>query len=145
MMRSLQNVTVGLSLLGLASCAHPTTDQSAPPKIHAIHNFKVGPWDNPYSHDPNLAGVEVHQFGECPYDQHLWEGKHPCAIWFFFWDGRVRQCGYEPDGTLHESFWWRNRIKPGDARWQHVDFSQGSDPKFQSHAGPRPQGKKKAS
>ena len=81
----------------------------------------------------------MQQFGECAYDQQRYEGKHPCGIYFYFWDGRVRQRGYEPDGTLLDDFWWPTdmRLKPGDGGWGLVDFSHGSDPSFRHHADPR--------
>ncbi|MBB5030860.1 hypothetical protein [Prosthecobacter vanneervenii] len=109
------------------------------PKVQAVRDFSVGHWENPFRDNPDLAGVAVQQFGECSYDQHHWEGRHPHEIYFFFWDGRVRQCGYEPDGTLLEDFWWPEdmRLKPHDPRWKKVDFSHGSDPMFKRHADPR--------
>jgi|GEM_PF-3022721 len=126
--------------MSLAACSHHSEKPVKLPKVRAIHDFSVGPWENPFRGDPNLAGVCVQQFGECPYDQHLHEGKHPCGIYFYFWDGRVRQRGYEPDGTLREDFWWpaAMRLKLHDsASWKNVDFSHGSDPNFKHHADPR--------
>ena len=123
--------------LTLVACANHSRTSTAPTPSRPIRDVTIGHWDNPFHRDPKLAGVVVQQFGECPYNQHLWEGKHPCEIYYYFWDGRVRQCGYEPDGTVREDFWWPNRLTPGDDRWSDVDFSHGSDPSFQHHADPR--------
>ena len=124
-------------LVCLAACAHRSDTSAKPPKPQLPHDYSVGHWENPFRGNPKLAGVVVQQFGECVYDQHLWEGKHPCGIYFYFWDGRVRQRSYEPDGTLREDFWWPDRLKSGDARWSDVDFSHGSDPTLKHHADPR--------
>lgn len=125
--------------VSLAACIHRSETTARLPKLQPIHDFSVGPWENPFRGNPDLAGVNVQQFGECPYDQHLWEGRHPCEIYFYYWDGRVRQRGYEPDGTLREDFWWPAdmRLKPHDSGWNQVDFSHGSDPTFKRHADPR--------
>ena len=81
----------------------------------------------------------MQQFTDCPYENWRYEGKHPAMVIFYFWDGRVRQLGYEPDGTVYDNFWWPapDRLKPGDAAWWMVDFTHGSDPTFQHHADPR--------
>jgi hypothetical protein len=105
--------------------------------LKPVVNRTVGAWTNLYKGDPSLAGVIVQQFGECPYDQHLYEGRHPCAVYFFFWGGRVIQTGYEPNGLITGRFEWNNRLKPGDIWWDDVDFSHGSDPTFVRHKDPR--------
>lgn len=81
----------------------------------------------------------MQQFTDCASENWRYKGKHPAMILFYYWDGRVRQLGYDPDGTVHENFWWPDslRLKPGDAAWSNVDFTCGSDPAFQQHADPR--------
>ncbi|CAN5664597.1 hypothetical protein BH09VER1_BH09VER1_00990 [soil metagenome] len=122
----------------MAGCAHHS-GVGTEPKPKTVHNREIGRWKNIYKGDPKLAGVEVHQFGECPYDQWLYEGKHPEAVWYYFWDGRVRQIDYEPDGKSYSDQWWppEMRLRRGSLDWQQVDFSQGSDPTFKHHADPR--------
>ena len=126
-----------LCLVCLTACAHRSHPSAKPSQPRPIHDNSIGHWDNPFRDNPNLAGVYVQQFGECSYDQHRSEGKHPCAIYFYFWDGRSRVRGYEPNGTLQEDSWCPGRLKPGDEEWGVVDFSHGSDPTFKHHADPR--------
>lgn len=118
----------------LASCA----SHSPPPRIKPYRADYVGAWVNPFKGDPTLAAAEVHQYGECSYDNWLYDGKHPCAIWFYFWDGRVRQMEFEPDGKVRSDFVLPGKLKPGDASWTGADFSVGSDPQFKRHRDPRP-------
>jgi hypothetical protein len=133
--------TIFLAFVSVAflGCAHHSMLSSGFRAPRTVSSRAVGPWDNPYRNDPKLAGVWICQLGECPYDQWRFEGKHPAGIFFYFWDGRVRQVGYEPDGTVYSDQWWPHRIEPGDD-WFNVDFSQGSDPTFQHHADPRKKG-----
>ena len=78
------------------------------------------------------------QFTDNPSEDWRYEGMHPSLVAFFFWDGRVRQHDYEPDGRVRYDYWWPDRLKPSDGRWNAVDFTQGSDPIFKHHADPRP-------
>jgi hypothetical protein len=123
--------------LCVVGCANRQNRSASLPLRRPVRSHAIGRWDNPYRGDPKLAGVRVYQLGECPYEQWRYEGKHPAGIWFYFWDGRVRQIGYEPNGSVDNDFWWPTRLKPGDSYWLDVDFSHGSDPAFQHHADPR--------
>lgn len=98
----------------------------------------IGPWENRYKGDPNLAGVIVTQYPEgeavakTPY-----QNKHPASIWYVYWNGDVMSIQYAPDGSVQvESLWTRN-FTPGSWWWGEVDFSHGSDPLFRHHADPR--------
>jgi hypothetical protein len=97
----------------------------------------VGPWENLYKGDRALAGVFVLQYPEGADSWKDYEYKHPGLIEYFFWDGRVRQIVYRPDGSVHDDFWWPYKIKPGDGWWGGLDFSYGSDPEFKRHKDPR--------
>jgi len=130
MTRSILAMTVSLALLG---CTQDSRHSSGLPRIR--RDQTIGHWDNPYRGNARLAGVDVAQFGECPHEHRFYEGKHPCEVSFFFWDGRVRSVCYSPDGTIVLDEWWS--IKAGDILWDFVDFSHGSDPKFLHHADPR--------
>jgi hypothetical protein len=98
-----------------------------------------GPWTNLYAGDQRLAALAVIQYPENPYESWSYAGKHPCNIWYAFWDGRVRQIQYRPDGTVLNDFWWpaRLRLMPGNSVWQTFDFSYGSDRSFSRHRDPR--------
>ena len=125
----------------LDSCAHPKTLG----RLRGYNQDYKGAWENPFRGDPNLAGVNVIQYGECPYENWTFDGKHPCNIWYFFWNGRVRQIQYLPDGKVWDDFYWPQRLKPGDPFWKGVDFAFGSDPQFKKHRDPRlPAAKQKA-
>jgi hypothetical protein len=97
----------------------------------------IGPWENLYKGDPALAGIYLIQYPEGAVSFKDYEYKHPGLIEYFFWDGRVRQIGYRPDGSVNDDFWWPEKIKPGDGRWEQADFSYGSDPEFKRHKDPR--------
>lgn len=96
-------------------------------------------WQNLYAGDPALAGTEVWQLpreGDV-YDRTRWANRHPAEIDYFFWDGRVYQVLYFPNGDEWDKGWWPYRIRPGDREWEDVDFSYGSDPSFERHGDPR--------
>ncbi|WP_461785113.1 hypothetical protein [Prosthecobacter sp.] len=99
-----------------------------------------GPWENIYNDDSRLAAVAVHQYPENPYEASSYIGKHPCNIWYAFWDGRVRQIQYDVDGTVIDDFWWPEDFKltQNSDQWNGFDFSFGSDPTFLHHKDPRP-------
>jgi len=98
----------------------------------------IGPWENRYQSDPNLAGVIVTQYPEgeamakTPY-----QGKHPASIWYVFWNGDVMSIEYRPDGSVLGESLWKEYFTPCSWWWGEVDFSRGSDPLFQRHADPR--------
>lgn len=94
-------------------------------------------WKNLHKDDLDLAGVIVMQYPENPYEIRSFVGMHPAAIFYVFWDGRVRQVGYDPDGVISNDFWWDDPMEPGEGWWDDVDFSYGSDPNFERHQDPR--------
>ncbi len=96
-------------------------------------------WTNLHHEDPNLAGIAVIQYPENP-EAPRYRGRHPCNVWYAFWDGSVRQTQFLPDGTKFDDFMWpdNQRLRPGEGMWWEFDFSYGSDPAFQQHADPRP-------
>ena len=101
----------------------------------------IGPWQNAYAGNEELAGVVISQFpeaGRYPWLIESYKGKHPAMILYYFWNGRINQRAFEPDGTETENFWWNDSLKPGEWIWRVVDYSQGSDPKFIRHRDPRP-------
>jgi len=132
------SLTTLLASCGTSNCCGSHGPGTTLPELKPAKDHSVGVWTNEFQGDPQLAGVTVQQFGECPYDQWRFESKHPCGVFYFFWDGRVVQRQYEPDGTLVSDGNWKNRVNPGDAWWQNVDFTHGSDPEFKHHADPRP-------
>lgn len=89
-------------------------------------------WINLHEGDPDLAGIAFFNDGEA--DAYL--GKHPGGVMYVFWDGRVRQTGHKPDGTVEEDFWHRV------AQWNRLDYSFGSDPNFERHEDPRKKNRK---
>jgi|GEM_PF-6900240 len=97
-----------------------------------------GPWKNIYEGDFKLAAIAVHQYPENPYEASSYVGKHPCNIWYAFWDGRVRQIQYDVDGSVLDDFWWPEnlRLTPGSSQWEGFDFNFGSDPTFLHHKDP---------
>lgn len=72
-------------------------------------------WATRYSDDPQLAGVVVQQYPDCQYEASRYRGRHPAMILYVFQDGRVNQVGFEPDGAIHEDFWWT--IGPDHYLW----------------------------
>ena len=96
-------------------------------------------WTNLHLNDPNLAGIADIQYPESP-EAPRYRGRHPCNIWYAFWDGSVRQTQFLPDGTKFDDFMWPESLKlrPGAAMWRAFDFTYGSDPTFQRHKDPRP-------
>ncbi len=118
----------------LPGCAAPQP-KVAPLKDEGIRDTSVGRWENPFRHSANLAGVITQQFPDGG-DFKPYEGKHPCMILFVFWDGRIRQINYEPDGSSHDAQWWH--LGPENQfYWDQVDFTHGSDPLFRNHPDPR--------
>lgn len=100
----------------------------------------VGKWTNAYANAPKLAGVSVSQYPEVAASSVLdsYVGKHPATITYFFWNGRVRQCTFAPDGQRLDDFWWPDDfLKRNPSLWNEVDFSAGSDPQFKFHVDPR--------
>ena len=97
-------------------------------------------WTNLHQGDPNLAGIAVIQYPECPEEKARYRGRHPCNVWYAFWDGTVRQTQFLPNGIKLDDFMWPESLKlrPGAAMWQKFDFTYGSDPRFQRHHDPRP-------
>lgn len=124
-------IAISSILISCQSVNHQT-ELGRPP---VIHNRAVGPWTNVHQGDASLAGTIVQQFTDCPYENQRWEGKHPAMVLFVFWDGKVRQRGYQPDGTCYEDFYWN--IPSDSHQWDSVDFTTGSDPYFHNHRDPR--------
>jgi hypothetical protein len=122
----------------MSSCVTPHKEQPiGPTKKQETTWYAIGPWTNIYEDDPELAGVEIHQQGENPYEQAARVGKHPEMILYYFWDGRIRQQNFDTDGSVY-SDQWLPKLKIGDPSWELVDFSSGSDPSFSHHRDPRP-------
>jgi len=99
-----------------------------------------GKWTNKYANDIKLAGVTVDQFPEVANRKYLasYVGKHPAGVTYYFWDGRVKQCTFTPEGELLNAFWWaKDFLNRNTSLWSDVDFSAGSDPHFESHSDPR--------
>ena len=126
-----------LCVILMSACAHQTGSVASTHPEDTTRDPTIDAWINPFKDDPQLAGVIVQQLPENPYDQKAWLGKHPSMIEFFFWDGRVQQRDYEPDGTQTDSFWWPSTMKVNRNLWDQVDFTQGADPTFKQHADPR--------
>ena len=104
MLSRLTLIISGASLLGCSS-PHPT--HNSPPEPPPIKNRAVGEWKNLYKRDPKLLGYRVQQFPDSHYLAPDYEGRHPAMVIYVFKDLRVRQMGFEPDGTVREDFWWK--------------------------------------
>jgi hypothetical protein len=102
-----------------------------PPQEYSIRPVYPG-WANLHEGDPDLAGIAFMNDGGG--DEYI--GKHPAGVSYVFWDGRVRQTTHEPDGKVLENYW--HRIAP----WNRLDYSFGSDPKFERHEDPRKKSRK---
>jgi len=102
----------------LCSCSreHECEETEAP----AVTSHAVGEWNNIYKGSSDLAGIRVQQFPDCDGDAYRYEGKHPAMVIYVFRNNRARQVGYEPDGTVHEDFWWD--IPKGDCIWDNLDI-----------------------
>lgn len=96
-------------------------------------------WKNLHEGDPLLAGVEMSQCPEGAMGERAeaYIKGHPAMVLYYFWDGRVRQTGYEPNGEVIEDFYWNMPVGKRNAAWGHVDFSRGSDPTFIKNKDPR--------
>ena len=129
--------------LVIANCSHKQISKSELDPIDfpipEISDQSVGEWGNIHSKNLGLAGVLVQQFPDCSLEAAAWEGKHPAMILFVMWDGRVNQIGYKPSGMITENFWWHLSSDSHDYSyiWKQVDYTYGSDPKFQRHKDPR--------
>jgi hypothetical protein len=100
----------------------------------------VKKWVNLYGNVSSLAGIVINQRPRegCVYeDWSLYDGRHPHHTDYYFWDGRQRYISYTAYGDVQSDEWLKDKIKPGDPAWEDVDFSYGSDPKFQTHKDPR--------
>ncbi len=116
------SIVVSAVLCGCTSL--PTA--APPPPDYSIRPVYPG-WVNLHEGDPDLAGISF--FGDSDANEYV--GKHPAGVMYVFWDGRVRQTGHKPDGTVREDFWHRV------AHWGRLDYSFGSVPNFERHEDPR--------
>lgn len=115
----------------LAGCAYPdsTAKKTTQP-----------PWQNLYAGNIDLAGITIWQ---TPREGAVYESKtsyikgHPAEIDYFFWDGSVYGTTFFANGEAWDKGWWPYRIEAGSEEWNNVDFSYGSDPKFEKHPDPR--------
>jgi hypothetical protein len=114
--------------VSFTACTQPTLESTIQPK-----------WENKHRNDPNLAGIEIAQLpeGAATESKTAFLKGHPAMILYFFWDGKVRQTGFEADGRLVEDFFWPYKITDDNGYWKSVDFSFGSDPSFIKHRDPR--------
>jgi len=71
-----------------------------------LSGSRTGAWTNLHAGDPELAVIRIQQYPDCLLERDRYVGKHPAMILYIFEDGRVHQTGFEPDGTMHEDFWF---------------------------------------
>lgn len=101
------------------------------------------PYRNLYKDSPDLAGIEVYQQPPqdgAPTDYSAYRGKHPGAVYYHFWDGRILWLEYSPEGKIQRKEWLRHdkEQQPDYLNsWEMVDFSKGSDSEFRRHKDPR--------
>ncbi|MGC4013361.1 MAG: hypothetical protein QM755_02420 [Luteolibacter sp.] len=110
---------------------------------------KIGPYENPYKGDVNLAGLEIYQkpYGDNAvedYSDYLGD-HHPGTINYHFWDGRIRSVNYSKDGKVLSEYWDAHATGTREGHgtyqsWEMVDFRLGSDPEFKKHRDPRKRG-----
>lgn len=122
---------IAVAILVFLSLASATCSSDSSPSLVK--------WFNLHENDAALAGVEVCQYPEgSAYDSKTrYMGKHPAMVIYYFWDGRVRQTSFEPNGALREDFFWPRQLRLGPDTWRNVNFNLGSDPFFKSHKDPR--------
>ena len=108
----------------------------------------IMPYENKYRGDPDLAGIECYQHplvDNTVEDYSVYDGKHPGAVVYHFWDGRILSLYYSPDGRVMHKNWFKHESDPAKLKakreyafsWEMVDFSKGSDPHFEHHTDPR--------
>jgi len=111
--------------LGIGGCVAENQRQlSEAPDVQPVTNRAVGPWINRFDGVKGLAGVIVQQFPDNSADAPDYQGKHPAMILYVFKDGRVNQCGFDPNGNITEDFWWK--LAPGDSMWSEIDRAYAS-------------------
>lgn len=91
----------------LAGCS-TIKDRGELPDPPEIRNHKVGAWTNVHQGDPDLLGVRVQQFPDCPHDAPRYENRHPAMIIYLFKDRRYHRMGFAPDGKIQADFWRNN-------------------------------------
>ena len=129
-MKIISVIFVTLFICGCATVKNERPHSPVPPPVARVQNLYAG--------NPQLAGISIAQSSDelGSYEKYL--GKHPALVCYVFWDGRVQQYNYEPDGKLMEKpFWWPRKLEVGNGSWKEVDFSYGSDPTFEKHQDPR--------
>jgi len=89
------------------------------------------------SHD--LAGIVIDRNDPVGLDNIPSRGKndHPRFISYYFWNGKVEYVEYEKNGKILNEYAPVQFTSTTEATWNRVDFSYGSDSKFQWHQDPR--------
>lgn len=119
----LNNTAMNLSLLLACSCA--TRSLSEAPSSPEIADFTIGRWVNIHEKNPDLVGVYVQQFPDCPHDAARYEGKHPATVIYVFKNNKAHQMEYAPDGRVLSGFWWD--VSADDWIWKRPDRNIPND------------------
>jgi hypothetical protein len=104
---------LGISLCALSGCA--SRDASSIVTIEhdqRLAHASVGPWENRHPNDKNLVGIWIQQYPDEPQERHLFEGKHPCMVYYIFRSGRCHELHYEADGEVKLDDWLKPKEVP---------------------------------
>ena len=109
-------------LLYLLSCGC-VVDRASKSKKSELKLF-----NNLHVADRKLAGVRFVQVPEIPEENTGFHPKsHPSAVFYYFWNGRLRIVQYTPSGDVIGDSWFDKEPKLFDSLdyWKGVDFRYG--------------------